>query len=380
MDLSFNEDQIEIARQARRFLEQECPMDKVRDLFEDEYGCTDELWSKMTEMGWMMLRVPESYDGMGLDLLDLCVVLIEMGRAALPGPFYSTVLLAAETLIEAGNDDQKKAFLSRIASGEIRGTLALQESDAGAVPGYIQMEARSDGDGYVLNGVKTFVPDAHGADFIICAARTLPGNDPAEGITLFLLDRKTPGVSVHLLPTMDQGRKLCEVHFDDVRAPAEAVMGEPHRGWTPLRKVLQRAQVGLCAENVGGAQRAMEIAVEYSKIRQQFDQPIGSYQAIKHRCAQMLLEVEGSRSVVYWAAWAQDHGDPEEAQLAASIAKSYCSETFKNVSTGAIQVLGGTGFTWEHDLHIYLKRAKSNETALGDPTYHREEVARLIGC
>ncbi|MBI4773792.1 MAG: acyl-CoA/acyl-ACP dehydrogenase [Deltaproteobacteria bacterium] len=380
MDLSFNEDQIEIARQARRFLDNECPMDKVRLLLEDEHGCTDELWSKMAEMGWMMLRIPESYDGMGLDLLDLCVVLIEMGRTALPGPFFSTVLLAAETLLETGSDHQKQAFLSRIASGDIRGTLALHEPAGGAVPGYVQMEARADGDGYILNGVKGFVPDAHGADFIICAARTMPGNDPAEGISLFLLNRETPGVSVNLLKTMDQGRKLCEVHFDKVRLPRQAVLGEVHRGWAPLRRVLQRAQVGLCAESVGGAQRAMEMAVEYAKIRHQFDQPIGSYQAIKHRCAQMLLEVEGSRSVLYWAAWAQDHGSSEEAELAASVAKTYCSETFRNVSAGAIQVLGGTGFTWEHDMHIYLKRAKANEVALGDPAYHREEVARLIGC
>ena len=378
MDVTLSKVQMDIAKEARRFLDKECPTDYARDMYEDERGFTDEIWTKMTDMDWMRVRIPEPYGGMGMDQIDLTVVLEEMGRAVLPGPFFSTVLLAAEAIMEAGSDSQKERYLTRIAAGELRGTLALHEPDGGADLGYIQMEAHADGDGFVLDGTKLSVPDAHVADILVCAARTQAGNDPAQGITLFLVDLSAHGVSASLLPTMDGTRKLCAVDFKGVRVGPEGVLGEPHKGWGPLRRVLQRAQVGLCAESVGGAQRAMEIATEYAKIRIQFDQPIGAFQAIKHRCAQMYVEVESSRSIAYWAAWAQDHGDPKEAALAASVAKAYCSEAFTHVSSGVIQVLGGTGFAWENDAHLYLKRAKANEQALGDPTYHREQVVQLL--
>ncbi len=378
MDITLNEDQVEIARQARRFCENEAPMDYVRAMFEDERGFTEEIWKKVVETGWTAMLIPEDYDGLNMEVLDLAIVLEEMGRAVFPGPFLSTVLLAAEVIKAAGNDEQKKQYLSGIAAGELRGSLALHEPDSGADIGHIQIEARADGDGYLLNGIKLFVPDAHVADFVVCAARTEAGSDPDQGITLLLVDLNTEGVSVSLLPTMDGTRKLCEVTFKDIQVSQDRILGEPNKGWGPLREALQRAQVGLCAECVGGAQRAMEIATEYATVRVQFDQPIGSFQAIKHRCAQMFVEVESARSILYWAAWAQDHGDNNEAAIAASVAKSYCSEVYRNTSTSCLQVLGGTGFSWEHDIHLYMKRAKANEVALGDPVYHREQVAKLI--
>jgi alkylation response protein AidB-like acyl-CoA dehydrogenase len=378
MEYSFNEDQIEMSRQARRFFENETPMDYVREMFEDERGFKDEVWTKMAEMGWMAMRIPEQYDGLGMSQVDLTVILEEMGRGVVPGPFFSTVQLAAEAIMAAGTDAQKEAVLSRIAMGEIRGTLALSEEGSGSDPGYVQLEAKADGDGFVLNGTKLFVPDAHVSDFIICAARTEPGEDPSEGITLFLVDSKEEGVSVSLLPTMDGTRKLCAVTFEEVRMGADGVLGEVNQGWIQLSRVLQRAQVGLCAECVGGARKALETAVEYAKIRIQFDQPIGAYQAIKHLCSEMFLQVESARSMLYWAAWSQDEDSAEEAAMAASVTKAYCSEVYKDVSCGAIQILGGTGFTWEHDIHFYLKRAKANEVALGDPVYHREQVARYM--
>jgi len=378
MDIKLNEDQVEITRQARRFFENESPMDFVRAMFEDDRGFTDEFWSKMVEMGWSAMRIPEVYNGLEMGLLDLAVVLEEMGRALVPGPFFSTVLLAADTIKAAGTDSQKENYLPKVAAGEIRGTVALHESDGGADMGHIQMEARDDGDGFLLDGTKLFVPDAHVADFLICAARTQAGNDPAEGITLFLLDTKIQGLSISLMPTMDGTRKLCAVEFSGVRVNGDGVLGSVNDGWNALRPVLQCAQVGFCAECVGGAQRAMELATEYAKVRIQFDQPIGTFQAIKHRCAQMYVEVESSRSVLYWAAWAQDHSDPEEAALAASIAKADCSEVYTSTSASALQVLGGTGFSWEHDIHLYLKRAKANEVTLGDPVYHREQVAQFL--
>ena len=378
MDISLSNVQLDIAKEARRFLEKECPTDYVRDMYEDERGFTDEIWAKMIDMDWMRVRIPESYGGIGIDQMDLIMVLEEMGRAVLPGPFFSTVLLAAEAIIEAGNDLQKERYLPKIAQGEIRGTLALYEPDGGADLGYIQMEAREDGDGFILNGTKVSVLDAHVADILVCAARTEQGNDLTQGITLFLVNLNAEGVSVSLIPTMDGTRKLCVVDFTEVQVSPEMILGELHKGWRHLSRVLHRAQVGICAECVGGAQRAMEIATEYAKIRVQFDQPIGAFQAIKHRCAQMYVEVESSRSILYWAAWAQDHGDPKEAAMAASVAKAYCSEAYTHVASAGIQILGGTGFAWENEMQLYLKRAKANEQAFGDPIYHREQVMRLL--
>ena len=378
MDVSLSKVQLDIAKEARRFLEKECPTDYARDMYGDERGFTDDIWAKMIEMDWMRVHIPEQYGGIGMDQMDLTMVLEEMGRAVLPGPFFSTVLLAAEAIMEAGNDSQKERYLPGIAAGKIKGTLALHEPDGGADLSYIQMEARADGDGFVLDGTKVSVPDAHLADFLVCAARTEPGNDLTQGITLFLVDLSADGVSVSLLPTMDGSRKLCAVDFKAVQVSQGAILGDTHKGWKHLSRVLQRAQVGICAECVGGAQRAMEIATEYAKIRVQFDQPIGAFQAIKHRCAQMYVEVESSRSILYWAAWAQDHGNPKEAALAASVAKAYCSEAYTHVSNAGIQILGGTGFAWENEMQLYLKRAKANEQALGDPIYHREQVITLL--
>jgi len=378
MDIKLSEDQLEIARHARRFCENESSIEYVRTMFEDERGFTDDVWAKMAEMGWMGMRIPESYDGLELGLLDLAVVLEEMGRGLTPGPFFSTVLLAAEAIMEAGSDEQKRKYLPGIAAGEIKGTLALHEPEGGADVGYIQMEARADGAGYILNGTKLSVPDAHVVDFLVCAARSRKGKQPARGVTLFVLEPNAQGLSISRLPTMDGTRKLCSVDFENVRVTPAAILGEPDKAWKPLNRALQRAQVGLCAECVGGAQLAMEMATEYAKVRIQFDQPIGAFQAIKHRCAQMYVEVETARSILYWAAWSQDHAKPKEASLSASVAKAYCTEAFRNCSASAIQVLGGTGFSWEHDIHFYLKRAKANEMALGDPVYHREQVVRLL--
>ena len=378
MDINLSKVQIDIAKETRRFLDRECPTDYARQMCKDERGFSDDIWAKMTNMDWMRIRIPEPHGGMAMEQMDLTMVLEEMGRVVLPGPFFSTVLLAAEAVMEAGTDFQKGRFLPGIARGELRATLALHELDGGGDLCYIQLEASPNRDGFVLNGTKLFVPDAHVADFLVCAARTKAGDDLAYGITLFVVDLSADGVSFSLLPTMDCTRKLCAVEFRDVHVSSQGLMGELHRGWLPLSRALQRAQVGLCAECVGGAQRAMEFATEHAKTRIQFDQPIGAFQAIKHRCAQMYVEVESSRSILYWAAWAQDYGSPEEAALAASVAKAYCSEAYTHVATGAIQVLGATGFAWENDIHLFLKRAKANEHALGDLVYHRERVLQLL--
>ena len=378
MDLRFSKDQEQIQKEARLFLKKECDMEYVREMFEDEKGFTDKVWTKMAELGWMGICIPEAYGGIELSLLDLCLVIGEMGRALVPGPYFSTVVLAAEMLMEAGTEDQKQAHLTKIADGDERGTLALMEPDGGADPGYVQMTAEKDGDGYILNGTKMFVPDAHTSDFIICTARTSPGTDRENGITLFLVDAKAQGLTITPFKTMDGTRKQCEVQFKDVKVSPDSVVGEVDKGWAPLQKVISIAQVCLCAENVGAAEVCMETAVDYAKERHQFGVPIGSFQAVKHKCADMLPGVEGSRGLLYYAAWALEGDEPATVALAAASAKTYSSNALRDISTETIQVLGGVGFTWEYDVHFYMKRGKANQVMLGDNAYCWEEISKML--
>jgi len=378
MDIKLDKIQMDMAREVRRFLDKECPTDYVRKMFDDYRGFTEDKWRKMADMDWLGVRIPEKYGGMGMGQLDLNVLLEEMGRFLLPGPFLATAVLTAEAIMAAGSDSQKADFLPRIASGEIKGTIALYELNGGSDPEYIRAEAHKNGEGYIFSGTKIGVLDAHVSQLMICAALTEPGSSTLQGITLFLVNPNDKGVSISLLPVMDGTRKMCAVEFRDVPLSREDILGEVNTGWSSMEKVLQRVQVGLCAENVGGAQRTLEIATSHAKTRVQFDKPIGSFQAVKHRCAEMYVEVESGRSISYWAAWAQDEADRTEASLAASAAKTYCSEMFRTVTTSALQVLGATGYSWEHDIHLYLKRAKLNEVLFGDPTYHRERIIRTL--
>jgi alkylation response protein AidB-like acyl-CoA dehydrogenase len=304
-----------------------------------------------------------------LTLVDLVVVLEEMGRAALPGPFFSTTCLGGMTILEAGTSEQKQKFLPGLASGATKATLAVLEEDARWDDKGIKLTARKTKTGYSLSGVKLFVPDAHVADVIICATQA------KEGVTLLLIDRQQAGVSTTLLKTMDQTRKLCEVRFDKVRIGADAVLGTPGRGWEALARTLDQSKVALCAEMCGGAQKVLDMTVEYAKMREQFGRPIGSFQAIQHKCANMLVQVESAKSATYYAAWAVANHAPE-APLAAAMAKAYCSDAYRQVSAEGIQVHGGIGFTWEHDMHIYFKRAKGSEVTFGDATWNRELVAQ----
>ena len=243
-------------------------------------------------------------------------------------------------------------------------------------PAGVTLTAAEKGGRYTLSGVKLFVSDAHTADALVVAARTKAGAG-ADGISLFLLPRGTAGLQVSLLPTMDQTRKLCEVTLADVTLGPETLLGAPGHGWKPLERVLERACVALCAEMCGGAQKVLDMTVEYAKIRQAFGKPIGSYQGVKHRAADMLVDVENSKSITYYAAWAMDEGS-SEGPLAVSMAKAYVSDAYRKVSAAGIQLHGGIGFTWEHDLHLYFKRAKGSEFTFGDATYHRERVAQLV--
>jgi alkylation response protein AidB-like acyl-CoA dehydrogenase len=299
-----------------------------------------------------------------------------MGRAVVPGPYFSTVMLGALAILEAGNEAQKKEWLPKIATGERRVSLGWMEPSATLGPDGVTLPAAQKNGSYTLTGTKLFVPDGHTADAIVVAARTGMGKSE-DGVALFLVPRGAAGVEVKLLPTMDQTRKLCEVTLKDVRLAGESLLGGAGAGWKPLARVLDRATVALCAEMCGGAQKVLDMTVEYAKIRQAFGRPIGSYQGVKHKAADMLVDVENSKSITYYAAWALDEG-VTEGPLATSMAKAYVSDAYRRVSAAGIQLHGGIGFTWEHDLHLYFKRAKGSEFTFGDATYHRERVAQLV--
>jgi Acyl-CoA dehydrogenases len=376
MNFGFSDEQELLRSTARKFFENEFPSETVRRLMDTPEGMSPELWAKLAEQGWLGLIFPEAYDGMGLGLVDLTVLMEEMGRAVMPGPYFSTVLLGGLAILEAGNEAQKKEWLPNIAGGARRATLAWMEPTAMLGPAGVTLAAKAAGGGHTLSGTKLFVPDAHTADAIVVAART-GGGAGEDGVSLFLVPRTARGVEVKLLPTMDQTRKLCEVTLTDVTLGPEALLGSPGLGWKPLERVLERACVALCAEMCGGAQKVLDMTVEYAKIRQAFGKPIGSYQGVKHKAADMLVDVENSKSITYYAAWAMDESSPE-GSLAVSMAKAYVSDAYRKVSAAGIQLHGGIGFTWEHDLHLYFKRAKGSEFTFGDATYHRERVAQLV--
>jgi alkylation response protein AidB-like acyl-CoA dehydrogenase len=377
MDFGFSEEQDMLRKSARDFLAKESPMAYVRQMMEDDRGFREDQWRKMADLGWMGLILPEEHGGAGLDFVDMIVVLEEMGRVVLPGPFFSTVILGGVAINEGGSAAQKKELLPKLAAGDLRVTLAQLEPNARWDADGIQLEAKKAGRGYSLSGTKLFVPDAHTADLMIVAGRA-PGSKGAEAVSLFLVDAKAAGVTTTLLKTMDQTRKLCEVVLEDVSVPGDRVLGEPGQGWKLLERIVDRGKVGLCGEMCGGAERVLEMSVEYAKVREQFGRPIGSFQAIQHKCANMLVEVESSKSATYYAAWAVAN-DVAEAPLAAAMAKAYCSDAYRHTAGEGIQIHGGIGFTWEHDMHIYFKRAKSSEVTFGDATWNREIVAQLIG-
>ena len=373
MDFGFSEEQDMLRDSVREFLEGECPMTYVRQMMDDERGFSDEQWSKMAQLGWTGLIVPEEYGGAGLSMVDMIVLLEEMGKNVMPGPFLASAVLGGVAIDLAGDADQKQRYLPGLASGEKRATLAqVEESGRWDAEG-IALGASADGDGFHLRGTKLFVHDAHNADWLIVPARTSEGSE--KGVTLFVVENGK-GVKTRVLATMDQTRKLCEVDLD-VHVDADAVLGEVGAGWPVLERVIDRAKVALCAEMCGGAQRVLDMSVEYAKVREQFGKPIGSFQAIQHKCADMMVQVESAKSATYYAAWAVAN-DVEEAHLAACMAKAYCSDAYREVSGEGIQIHGGIGFTWEHDMHLYFKRAKGSEVTFGDATWNRELVARVV--
>ena len=377
MDIGFTEEQELLRESARRFFEGECTTGFVRQRMAEPAAVTDEFWQKLAEQGWLGIVSPEEEGGSGLGLVDLVVLMEEMGRAVMPGPFLSTVLLGGSAIAEAGSPAQRRQWLPQIADGSAKAALAWTEPNLRWDAAGVALTAREAGGGFALSGTKLFVGDAHLADVIVVAARTRDGSTLEDGVSLFLVPKDTHGLTASVLPTIDETRKLCELRLDNVSLPATALLGEIHQGWAPLSRVIARATVALAAEMCGGAQQVLDMTVAYAKIRITFGKPIGSYQGVKHQAADMLVALENAKSLTYYAAWAMDQG-LEEALLAVSMAKAAASDMYRKVAGTGIQLHGGIGMTWEHDLQLYFKRAKASEVAFGDATWHRERVAQLM--
>ncbi len=373
MKLALTEEQEMVKMAARDFLADKCPKTFIKQMQESETGYSTELWQEMAGLGWMGLAFPDKYEGGDMTFLDLAVLLEEMGRACLPGPFFSTVVLGGLPILDLGTEEQKQEYLPQLIRGEKIFTLALTE------PGYhnydassVTVEAVHNNGNYIINGTKLFVPDAHVADYLLCAARTKHGN----GITIFLVDAKNPKIDYSVLKTI-AGDKLCEVVFDQVPVPEANVLGKPDQPWSTVQRIIERAAVGKCCEMVGQIQRVLEMTVDYANERKQFGRPIGSFQIIQHYCADMATDVDGARFSTYQAAWRLSEQLPCTKEVA--IAKAWISKASQRIIALAHQIHGAIGVTIEHDLHFYTRSAKAAELAFGDADYYREIVATEMG-
>jgi alkylation response protein AidB-like acyl-CoA dehydrogenase len=376
MDLSLTEEQQLLQDSARDFLRQECPTTHVRAMEEDETGYSPALWQQIADLGWAGLMFPEQYGGSGYSFIELCVLMEEFGRALLPSPFHSTVLTFGLPILFGGSAAQKQRYLPAIATGKLLGTLALTEPSASFEPSGVSVRAESRNGTLVINGTKLFVLNAHTADELLVAVRTRDSGGPENGISLLLVPGKAAGVDIIPLHTIAADRQ-CEVEFRNVSVGADALVGKLNDGWSLIKQTIDHATVAKCAEMVGIAQVAFDMAVDYAKNRVQFGRPIGSFQAIKHKCSDMIIDVDGSRFITYRAAWCLAGG--LEAAKEISMAKAWTSDACRRVCAQAHQIHGGIGFTKEYDLQLYFRRAKQGEVFYGDADLHREVVAQEIG-
>ena len=374
MDLGLDEQQEMLKNFARDFLEKECPESLVREMEEDDQGYSPDLWKKMAEQGWMGLTIPEDQGGAGMSLCELVVLLEEFGRALVPGPFISTVVLGAVPIMEAGTDEQKAQYLPKIAAGDVIMTMALTEPSAKWTADGVTLEAKKDGGDYVLNGTKLFVPDAHVTDHMVAVAPT--GGKAEDGITLFIVDSKSDGIKFEQLKTI-AADKQSEVIFENVKVSAANILGSEGKGWEIVEKVSRVATVAACAYLVGLSQMDFDTTLNYAKERVQFGRPIGSFQAIQHKLADAIIDVDGSRFITYKAAWSLTEGEGD-TDLMISMAKAWASDASRRVVAHGQQIHGGIGFTKEYKIQLYFRRQKWMELMWGDADYHREKVAQLM--
>lgn len=383
MDFAFTQEQEMIRDTAAAFLAEVSDSAAVRAAMATQSGYDEQLWSRIcTEMYWQAIHLPEDVGGMSLSYVEVVAMMEQMGRHLLCAPFLSTVCMAANALLVAGDELQKSQYLGAIAAGETTAALAFNGGSPSWGADTVTAQYRPDGDGFVLDGDYRYVVDGHTAGLLVVAAREA-GSSGEQGVSLFVLDANAKGVSRTWLPTMDQTRKQASIHLSGVGVSKEALLGEPGEGAASLAKVVDLAAIALAAEQVGGAQKLLDMTVEYTSERVQFNRTIASYQAVKHKAADMMLQIEVARSAVYYAACVASEaleGGPlgDELSEAASIAKAYCSDAYFAIAGDALQLFGGVGFTWEYDVHLYFKRAKSSEHLLGNGALHREKLATLL--
>jgi len=376
MDFSFTEEQDMLRISARDFLAKECPKSKVREMDKDERGYDPQMWLSMAELGWMGLIFPEEYGGMAANFMDLVILMEEMGRNILPGPYFSTIALCALPLLEYGDSYQKTKFLQQIAKGEAVWTFALAEASGKYRASEVKLRALLEGTNYVLKGYKLFVTDAHVADYILVVSRTGEGNSPDEGITLFIVGAKEPNVKMEAIPTIGGDRQF-KISFDSVVVPQDNILGQINNGWDIVDFILQRAAVLKCAEISGACQAVLDITSGYAKERIQFDRPIGSFQAVQHKLADMLIDVEAVQYLLYQAAWGISIGSLSPWQISA--AKVKANEVYQRICIEAIAAHGAIGYTMDHDIGLYYRRVKAAEFAVGDTDLFREVIAIQLG-
>jgi alkylation response protein AidB-like acyl-CoA dehydrogenase len=370
MEFDLNEIQKLFQRSARELFSQECPSVLVRETTEKDVPHAENIWKHLVDQGWTGLIFPEEIGGLGLGMVEMAVAFEEMGRALVPGPYLSTVPLAGTALLAAGSSAASK-YLRAIADGTARATVALLEEGAAWDLSSVALPAAEAENGLTLNGKKLFVTDAGEVDLIITAAKS------RAGLVLAAVNPKSPGVTINPMPSIDSLRPLYEVVFDGVVVPGADVLAEGRTAVSALENCIDVGTLALAAEMLGGMQWILDATVEYAKTRKQFGKPIGQFQAVQHHCANMLLMTESTRSAVYYAAWVVGN-DPALAPLAISMAKAYASDCYREVGNLGIQVHGGIGFTWDHEIHFYYKRAKASELMFGDAIYHRERIARIV--
>ena len=374
MHFAFTEEQDLLRQEVRKLLEEQCPISEVRRWMDTPEGFSSELWKQLGEGGWLGLRVPERFGGAGLGWTDAIILLEETGRGLLPSPLVSTTLAAA-TIADVGSEDQQRRFLPGLAEGSRIGTEALLDEEDRLAPDSVRLCGEPEGDGFVLTGCKRFVADPTNADTVLVAFRT---GDGAEDLTLAVIEAGAAGVSAEAFPTMDATKRMGNLRLEGARIGPEAVLGEPGQAWPMIARLLDCGAVAVAAEMIGAAQALLDMTVQYAKDRVQFGQPIGHFQGVKHPLAEIHMQIESSRSLLWYAAWALD-SSPEEASRAASLCKAYATEAFNRMGIDAIQFHGAYGTTEDCDVQLYYKRSKWSRAAFGDADHHYARIAKLRG-
>ena len=376
MDTTFSEEQEILRKAAADFLSREIPEKKVREIEEGELGYDPKIWKGMADLGWLGLVIPEEYGGMGMTFQDLSIILEEMGKNIAPGPFFCTVLEGAYPILDAGTEKQKKEFLPRIARGELIFTMALLEAQGIYEASDIKTKAVKKNGVFVINGRKLFVEQANNAHYLICVTRTSRGASPEDGITLFIVDAKSPGIEVEVMPTIAMDR-LCQVEFKNVKVPEENMLGELDKGWPVVKKILERAAIAKACESLGAMEAIVPTTVDYLKQRIQFDQPLAQFQALQHILADMFIRMTAGKYLVYEAVWMESEGLPCAKQVA--MAKAYINQAYNELSRLMIRLYGGNGTNREFRPGLYYRRARAASVAFGSTDFHREVVAKEIG-